>query len=272
MSRHSRNNTAGAVFTYAEKQKLRHYGTQEIRVGKDSMRHFDACYLCLKRPASEPVACELGHLSCRSCTLELILAQKNEIKRLETESTAHKNDRDREERTRAKREREQQVERFVSQQSIITTSDSVSQPSIISISDSAGKREQKSQSNFWIPAMTPSADEAKQPVQKQVMCTATSTLHPLAMKKLHAVVFHNPKEPSCPMCIKTLSNALGLVVFKPCGHVFCARCFESLLKTTQECVLCGEGHAGSFELAKEGTGFAGGGGKVLARKHEVAFR
>jgi hypothetical protein len=36
------------------------------RLGKESMRNFDACALCLNS-AREPVACHEGHLFCKEC-------------------------------------------------------------------------------------------------------------------------------------------------------------------------------------------------------------
>ena len=48
MSRHSKNNTALAFFTSAEKEKLG-YGTQKQRIGRDSLRDYDACFLCLAK-------------------------------------------------------------------------------------------------------------------------------------------------------------------------------------------------------------------------------
>ncbi|KAF9209484.1 hypothetical protein BGZ49_004075 [Haplosporangium sp. Z 27] len=79
MSRHSKNNTARGHFTYAEKQML-DYGTKKQRLGRDSMRDFDACFLCLQT-ARDPVCCPEGHLSCKECIYENILAQKQEIER-----------------------------------------------------------------------------------------------------------------------------------------------------------------------------------------------
>ncbi|KAF9429448.1 hypothetical protein BGZ76_001278 [Entomortierella beljakovae] len=79
MSRHSKNNTARGHFTYAEKQMLE-YGTKKQRLGKDSMRDFDACFLCLQT-ARDPVCCPEGHLACKECIYENILAQKQEIER-----------------------------------------------------------------------------------------------------------------------------------------------------------------------------------------------
>ncbi|KAI8826003.1 uncharacterized protein EV422DRAFT_149488 [Fimicolochytrium jonesii] len=79
MSRHSKNNTALAFFTHYEKSKL-NYGTTKQRLGRDSMRNFDACFLCLQR-AREPLCCPEGHLSCKECMYENILAQKKDIAR-----------------------------------------------------------------------------------------------------------------------------------------------------------------------------------------------
>lgn len=81
MTKHSKNNTASSVFSYAERQKAE-YGTKRVRLlrslnsptklsrqqrlGNESMRNFDACALCLQR-AREPTACDEGHLFCKEC-------------------------------------------------------------------------------------------------------------------------------------------------------------------------------------------------------------
>lgn len=57
MTRHARNCTAGAVYTYHEKKKdasASGYGTNTQRVGKDSVKDFDCCCLTLQ-PCREPV-------------------------------------------------------------------------------------------------------------------------------------------------------------------------------------------------------------------------
>lgn len=52
----------------------------KARLGRESFRDFDACYLCLQT-AREPVACSKGHLACRECYYESYLQQKQDIKR-----------------------------------------------------------------------------------------------------------------------------------------------------------------------------------------------
>lgn len=57
MTRHARNCTAGAVYTYYEKKKDARssgYGTESQRIGKDSVKDFDCCCLTLQ-PCRNPV-------------------------------------------------------------------------------------------------------------------------------------------------------------------------------------------------------------------------
>jgi nitric oxide synthase-interacting protein len=77
--RHSKNNNDLAFFTYEEKRKLG-YGTQRERLGKDSIKPFDACCLCLK-PLIDTLCCPKGHTFCKECIFECLLAQKKDIKR-----------------------------------------------------------------------------------------------------------------------------------------------------------------------------------------------
>jgi hypothetical protein len=77
--RHSKNNNDLAFFTYDEKRKLG-YGTQKERLGKDSIKPFDACSLCLKS-LIDPMSCQKGHLFCKECILECLLSQKKDIQR-----------------------------------------------------------------------------------------------------------------------------------------------------------------------------------------------
>lgn len=79
MSRHSRNNTANSVFTYAEKKMLdKDYGVKKARIGQDSQRSFEQCHLCLN-PFEEPMSCLAGHIFCKDCIMNNMLAQKKTI-------------------------------------------------------------------------------------------------------------------------------------------------------------------------------------------------
>ncbi|XP_013856571.1 nitric oxide synthase-interacting protein, partial [Austrofundulus limnaeus] len=81
MTRHGKNCTAGAVYTYHEKKKdtaASGYGTQSVRLGKDAIKDFDCCCLSLQ-PCQDPVVTPHGYLYEKQAILEYILHQKTEI-------------------------------------------------------------------------------------------------------------------------------------------------------------------------------------------------
>ncbi|XP_010639187.1 nitric oxide synthase-interacting protein [Fukomys damarensis] len=83
MTRHGKNCTAGAVYTYHEKKKdtaASGYGTQNIRLSRDAVKDFDCCCLSLQ-PCHDPVVTPDGYLYEREAILEYILHQKREIAR-----------------------------------------------------------------------------------------------------------------------------------------------------------------------------------------------
>ena len=81
MTRHGKNCTAGAVYTYHEKQKdskRSGWGSQKARLSKDSIKDFDCCCLTLQ-PCKDPVVTKEGYLYEREAILEYILHQKQLI-------------------------------------------------------------------------------------------------------------------------------------------------------------------------------------------------
>ena len=83
MTRHGKNSTAGAVYTYHEKQKdtkQSGWGSQKARFNKDSIKDFDCCSLTLQ-PCKNPVVTKDGHLYDREAILEYILHQKQKIEK-----------------------------------------------------------------------------------------------------------------------------------------------------------------------------------------------
>lgn len=84
---HSKRNTSLPHFTSYERGLLRStWGTKRTVIGRDSFLPFASCRLCLQPARSPVVACAShGDLFCRECAINDLLAQRQEIKRLERE-------------------------------------------------------------------------------------------------------------------------------------------------------------------------------------------
>lgn len=84
---HSKRNTSLPHFTSYERTLLRNsWGTQRGVIGRDSFLPFASCRLCLQPARAPVVACATnGDLFCRECAISDLLAQRQEIKRVERE-------------------------------------------------------------------------------------------------------------------------------------------------------------------------------------------
>lgn len=76
MPRHSKNNSDGAHFTYAERATMATtVGSTVARLGGDSLRPYHHCCLSLA-PARDPVLTPGGHLYDKPAILAALLAQR----------------------------------------------------------------------------------------------------------------------------------------------------------------------------------------------------
>ncbi|KAE8393217.1 hypothetical protein ETB97_005048 [Aspergillus alliaceus] len=84
---HSKRNTSLPHFTSYERGLLRsQWGTQRGVIGRDSFLPFASCRLCLHPARAPVVACATnGDIFCRECAINDLLAQRQEIKRLDRE-------------------------------------------------------------------------------------------------------------------------------------------------------------------------------------------
>ncbi|GJP41561.1 hypothetical protein CLOM_g1222 [Closterium sp. NIES-68] len=108
--RHSRNSNDRAHFTYEERRKLG-FGTQKERLGKDSIKPFDSCSLCIQE-AVDPLSCRSGHIFCKECIYSCLLAQKKDIKRKRAAWEAQQRQEQEEEGERAAAERARELDTF----------------------------------------------------------------------------------------------------------------------------------------------------------------
>lgn len=322
MTKHSKNNTASSIFSYAEYKKL-DYGTKRQRLGNESMRRFDACALCLQR-AREPLACHEGHLFCKECVYTDLLTQKKDIKRQKGKLELLKREAE-EERSRAKEAARERVllefekgQRAAAPSSVLaaTTSgkasedpsgkkrkfdfDSSTVETLAREAEEAALRHiEREQAealknklpDFWLPSLTPTYTSSGPPrsledVKLQTACHGGIPAHLLRMKSLLPLEFsfHNgsgssttptddKQDPICPCCKKTLSNNSLIYFMKPCGHVVCKTCTDTLVKPALQCIVCDKQLKAEdvIELQREGTGFAGG-GLAETSKAGIAFQ
>ncbi|KAK9355908.1 hypothetical protein V1523DRAFT_403840 [Lipomyces doorenjongii] len=161
---------------------------------------------------------------------------------------------------------------------------------------------------FWVPSLTPSVDKkAPEAPKLDALCPVSDPddPHTLSLKSLLAVHFDgrsgsrsnstssNRDGRACPSCEKAFGSVLDAYLTKPCGHVICKACYEKVMKPQYSgerliCYVCEEDLSeqparysrskkdterarGIIFLAREGTGFAGGGNAVV-EKAGVAFQ
>lgn len=83
----------------------------------------------------------------------------------------------------------------------------------------------------------------------------------------------------CWTCKDLFGKTKKIIALKPCGHVICNGCFETLAKESKACPACdkkleapakgkGKDH---IELARQGTGFASG-GQAEVKRFDLAFQ
>nr|CAG4640973.1 EOG090X08E0 [Eulimnadia texana] len=288
MTRHARNSTAGSVYTYHEKQrdaKASGYGSNSLRLSKDSVKEFDCCSLTLQ-PCRSPVVSPDGYLYDKEAILEYIIAKKNEYSR---KLKDYQKQKEREEQKKAEHEAAEfqgKVEKFVStEKGIVTENASASSASGSSttLSNMMGDRS-KQLPSFWVPSQTPDAKPIilKKP-DPTIYCPVSEK--PLKAKDLIPVKFtlapdddSGPSKKSliskkvrymCPVTRDILSNSVPCAVLKPTGDVVTMDCVEKIIKKDMTHPLTGQSLKDSdiIVLQRGGTGFASANEKLKATEH-----
>ncbi|XP_019743042.1 nitric oxide synthase-interacting protein [Hippocampus comes] len=297
MTRHGKNCTAGAVYTYHEKKKdtaASGYGTQSIRLGKDAIKDFDCCCLSLQ-PCQTPVVTPDGFLYEKQAILEYILHQKTDIARkmkaYEKQKQAQKNDSQLESKS-AEREKVEKfktrensivskpINPFISGQSKVGEKIRTGGSSSASSSTDSVASSSQSLPSFWVPSLTPEAKPnlLKKP-SKTVLCPMSG--RPIKMNELITVRF-TPVDPSldrvalinrqdryiCAVTKDVLGNSVPCAVLRPSGCVVTQECVERLIKLDMTDPVSGDKLSDNdiIPLQRGGTGFAGAGVELKAKE------
>ncbi|XP_036009248.1 nitric oxide synthase-interacting protein isoform X4 [Mus musculus] len=265
MTRHGKNCTAGAVYTYHEKKKdtaASGYGTQNIRLSRDAVKDFDCCCLSLQ-PCHDPVVTPDGYLYEREAILEYILHQKREIARQAYEKQRGARREEQKELQRAAAQ--DQVRGFLEKEAAIVsrplnpfmpkaatlpnTEGEQPGPSVGPV----GKDKDKALPSFWIPSLTP---EAK----------ATKLEKPLDDSVDRVGLITRSERYVCAVTRDSLSNATPCAVLRPSGAVVTLECVEKLIRKDMVDPVNGDTltERDIIVLQRGGTGFAGSGVKLQA--------
>lgn len=227
MTRHARNCTAGAVYTYHEKKKdaaASGYGTQSERVGKDSVKSFDCCSLTLQ-PCRNPVVTREGYLFDKEAILEYIITKKNEYTRKLKQYEKQLKKEENEKKELAAAEKEANLIKFMSRERNISNAKSSESQASSSVSNLANGKE-KQLPSFWVPSQLPDAKITKvEKPDSTVYCPISG--RPLKMKDLIEVKWTLVNDPDdkksliakqnrymCPITHDILSNAVPCAIIR----------------------------------------------------------
>ena len=290
MTRHGKNCTAGAVYTYHERKKDAEqsgFGSKNVRLGKDSVKDFDCCCLTLQ-PCREPVLTPDGYLYDKEAILESLLHQKKEMAR-KTKAFEKQKRREEQEKHELKVAMERsKVESFEKLEKRLATkphdafdANKKGEPSATTSNDTKVGKDLPS---FWIPSLTPEAkpDEAKKPDSK-TRCPMSGK--PLRIKDLIPVKFSVVPDDEkslitrevrykCAVTHDALGNSVPCAVLRNTGNVVTMDCVEKLIKKDMLCPFTGEKlkEKDIIAIQRGGTGFAGSGIELSAKKDGPAMQ
>lgn len=275
MTRHARNCTAGAVYTYHEKKKdaaASGYGTQSERVGKDSVKNFDCCSLTLQ-PCRNPVVTKDGYLFDKEAILEYIIRKKNEYNRQLKKYEKQLKKEESEMAELAVAEKEAKLIKFMNREKNISSTSAKATESKASSSTSISNLangKDKELPSFWVPSQLPDAKIMKmEKPDPTVHCPISGK--PLKMKDVIEVQWTLVKDPDdkkslivkenrymCPVTHDILSNAVPCAVIRTTGHVVTMECVEKIIKKDWLHPLTGDKlkEKDIIPLQRGGTGYA----------------
>ncbi|XP_040289930.1 nitric oxide synthase-interacting protein isoform X1 [Bufo bufo] len=289
MTRHGKNCTAGAVYTYYEKKKdtaASGYGTQTVRLSKDAVKDFDCCCLSLQ-PCKDPVVTSDGYIYEKEAILEYILHHKREIARQMKAYEKQKNEKKTEMEELNKAAKESKMKGFLEKEmSIISkplnpfTSKAAESSRTAAEAGSSSEDKSKQLPSFWIPSLTPEAKTTlvKKP-DKTVYCPMSGK--PLKMKDLVSVKFtpvddkvdrvgliNRQDRYVCAVTRDMLGNSVPCAVLRPSGAVVTLECVEKLIKKDMTDPISGDKlmEKDIIVVQRGGTGFSGSGVQLEAKE------
>lgn len=287
MTRHSRNCTAGTVYTYHERQKDQHqsgYGSKQVRIGKDSVKDFDCCCLTLQ-PCRNPVVTKEGYIYDKEAVLNYILQKKKEIARKLKEYEKQKNKAKTEEEEIRKLEEEERIKKFSTRTLEAPSGKAVAGSSKDNSVSNMQTGKDKQLPSFWIPTLTPDAGpKLEEKPDEKVRCPMSGI--PLKLKDFIDVKFTPIKDRDsktalitkqarfvCAVTNDVLGNSVPAAVLATSGCVVTMECVEKLIKKDMLDPINGKQMKEKDIIPLQmGTGFSASGTTLEAKKEGAAMQ
>ena len=263
-------------------------GTMKIRVGVDSQKQFDCCWLC-NQCADQPVTTSHGLLYCKVCIVENMFDQKKLYKQqlADYESKQQSTD-DLKQLTNTIKESVQAEASKSLEDSLLPKTgkqiESEINAKVNAVEQTAlneGKQDQASGS-FWVPQHTPGWTETgpKKP-DSTVRCPFSKKK--LKLKDLRPILWKEQPDSSsktgrymCPLSNSTFKNGVSITIL-PSGHAVSKKGLQKcigradpfvcpLTQTTVDKKNC-------IDLVKSGTSFASSmGGELVGSSESKKYR
>jgi len=239
------------------------WGTRKRRIGAASVKDFDACGVCLSQ-AVEPLVCPKGHVFCKACIYECLLAQKQFIKKQQEKYAKQEEDAEKDVKEQEVEKQIQTVEKFEKQENAVLVrtpavfdkkTKRIAEPhknapftpgvstKLVVVSDKDKKKPKKDEEVdeeakmrelpcYWIPNLTPEQGKEVK-VSAPNTFTVCPTGHPCRMKQLCPVNFSlrvdKDKEKAVTSTVKS-------------GRYRCYSCSKDLTNTIKTACLRKCGH------------------------------
>lgn len=292
MTRHSKNNTDGPVFTYHERGQMAH-GSKRMRLPGTAIKAWDHCSIGLS-PASDPVITPEGVVYDREAILLNFLHQKAEARKRIAKEKGEKAE---ELLLLARKQKEMKSEadkNFIEAQETAHASGKV----VV-----AAESENSAMSSFWLPnsdareasnQAPPAKRRKREKVSLRTVCPVTEkplrardliSLTPTANVVSKGSTGNRPGAEShhdvqtrakhmCPVCQAALVNSAKPIALRT-GNVLCARCVDLFVMKSSKDPISNE----DVDLAKDiivvhntGTAFAASAPNNLSSKEATVYR
>ncbi|PXF41211.1 Nitric oxide synthase-interacting protein [Gracilariopsis chorda] len=293
MTRQSKGNTDGAVFTYHERRNMKH-GSKRMRLPGAAMKQWNHCALSLVG-ATDPVLTAEGVLYDREAIVLNLLHQKETARKELMAEKAEEQKKAKEDAQRYAEQKAKLEKSFVEEQEAVHTQ--------LKKDSEQPLDEEHKRTNFWLPSddklvtvdSRPRKKRRKEKMCLRTVCPVTHqplkardliALKPMRVKKGSSQQDGADSEPTqsyaptagteymCPVCHTVLVNSSKPVALRT-GTVLCASCVNKfVLKSGRDPVTEVEIDVKTDVIAvhNAGTGFAGSTPEDCSSKEARLYR